>query len=128
MDSTKVNRYRVLIIEDDPQTRESLKSILTRLECDVSLTETTEEAIEVLQKSAFDYIFAALCARTGGARSVARWVKSHDPATKFLVTTNWKGELEPDLLSLDGISDVIRKPLSINEIREKLTKERSKSA
>jgi DNA-binding response OmpR family regulator len=54
-------------------------------------------------------------------RGIARWVKtSNGSDTKFFITTSWKGELERDLLRFDGINDVIRKPFSFSEIRDKV--------
>jgi CheY-like chemotaxis protein len=112
--------FKILVIEDNPATQEALKRSLSRLGCQVFVVDTAESGIQELEKNHFDAVFAALCVREKGARSVARWVKSKSPHTKFFVVTSWKGELESNLLQLDGIHDVIRKPLIFTEIRDKL--------
>lgn len=58
--------------------------------------------------------------RDMGGRSIARWVKTQYPSTKFFLVTSWKGELETNLLKLDGIQDVIHKPINFSEIRDKV--------
>ena len=108
--------FKILVIEDNPANQEALKKSLSRLGCQVTAVESSEKGIEEVKKT----IFAALCVREKGARSVARFVKSQSPRTKFFVVTSWKGELEQRLLYLDGIHDIVRKPLIFTEIRDKL--------
>lgn len=112
--------FKILVVEDNPPTQEALKRSLSRLGCQVHVVDTAESGIQELAKNHFDAVFAALCVREKGARSVARWIKSKSPQTKVFVVTSWKGDLEPNLLQLDGIHDVIRKPLIFTEIRDKL--------
>jgi CheY-like chemotaxis protein len=112
--------FKILVIEDNPATQEALKRSLSRLGCQVFVVDTAEKGIEELSKTHFNAVFAALCVREKGARSVARWAKSNSPQTKFFVVTSWKGDLETNLLQLDGIHDVVRKPLIFTEIRDKL--------
>jgi DNA-binding response OmpR family regulator len=112
--------FKILVVEDDPATQEALKRALSRLGCEVFLVDTAEKGIEELKKNRYDAVFAALCVREKGARSIARWVKSNSQQTRFFALTSWKGELESNLLNMDGIHDVIRKPLIFTEIRDKL--------
>jgi|GEM_PF-978906 len=112
--------FKILVVEDNPATQEALKRSLSRLGCEVFAVDTAETGIEELKKARYDAVFAALCVREKGARSVARWVKTNSQQTKFFVVTGWKGDLETSLLHMDGIHDVIRKPLIFTEIRDKL--------
>jgi CheY-like chemotaxis protein len=112
--------FKILVIEDNPATQEALKRSLSRLGCEVFAVDTAEGGIDELSRTHYDAVFAALCVREMGARTVARWVKNNSPQTKFFVVTSWKGDLESNLLHLDGIHDVIRKPLIFTEIRDTL--------
>lgn len=112
--------FKIMVIEDDPATQEALRRSLSRLGCEVFTAGTAEAGIEELKNTRYDAVIAALCVREKGARSVARWVKSNSLQTRFFVVTSWKGDLESNLLHLDGIHDVIRKPLIFSEIRDKL--------
>jgi CheY-like chemotaxis protein len=112
--------FRIMVIEDDPATQEALRRSLSRLGCEVFAVNTAEAGIDELKKTRYDAVFAALCVREMGARGVARWVKNNSQETKFFVVTGWKGDLESNLLNLDGIHDIIRKPLIFTEIRDKL--------
>jgi DNA-binding response OmpR family regulator len=113
--------FNVLIIDDDSNLREMLRKCLLKLGCDVSTAETAENGIEKLKSFAYDAIFASLCLHSLGGRGIARWVRNnYVNDTKFFITTSWKGDLERDLLQFDGIHDVIRKPFSFSEIRDKV--------
>jgi len=112
--------FHVLIIDDDEGLRETLRKSLARLGCDVTVSPTAELGMDELKKRTFDAVFAALCVRDMGARSIARWVKKNSSNTKFLIVTSWKGYLESNLLKLDGIHDVIHKPVKFGEIKDKV--------
>lgn len=112
--------FHVLVIDDDTELCENLRKNLLRLGCDVTVAETAEGGIDRLKSDKFDAVFAALCVRDMGGRSIARWVKSRLYGTKFFIVTSWKGDLEPNLLKLDGIHDVIHKPVNFGEIRDKV--------
>jgi CheY-like chemotaxis protein len=112
--------FKILVIEDNPANQEALKKSLSRLGCQVTAVESSEKGIEEIKKTNFDAVFAALCVREKGARCVARFAKNQSPRTKFFVVTSWKGELDQRFLYLDGIHDIVRKPLIFTEIRDKL--------
>jgi len=113
--------FNMLIIEDSSEFCENLRHCLLRLGCNVSIASTAGVGIEKLQSSQYDAVFASLCLCSPGCRGVARWIKQHKTMdTKVFLTTSWKGDLERDLLRADGIHDVIRKPFSFNEIRDKV--------
>ncbi len=112
--------FKILVIEDNLANQEALKKSLSRLGCQVIAVDTAEKGIDEVKKVNFDAIFASLCVREKGARTVARFVKTQSSRTKFFVVTSWKGDLEQNLLHLDGIHDIVRKPLIFTEIRDKL--------
>jgi CheY-like chemotaxis protein len=110
--------FRALVVEDDPGVCGCLQNALSRLGWRVSVSVTATEAIESLRQASFDAVFAELCLRECGGRTIARWIKSQGAQTRMFILTSWRGELEPSLLRLDGIHSVVRKPLIFNEIRD----------
>ncbi len=114
--------FQILIIDDDVESCEILQKNLVRLGCEVTIANTAEDGIEQLERIKYDAVFAALCVRNMGGRGIARWVKERSNGTKVFIMTSWKGDLEPNLLKLDGINDVIHKPLKFWEVHDKILK------
>lgn len=110
--------FQALVVEDDPGVCGCLQNALSRLGWRVTVSSTAGGAIESLKQANFDAVFAELCLRECGGRSIARWVKSQGTQTRVFIVTSWRGELEPSLLRLDGIHSVVHKPLIFNEIRD----------
>jgi DNA-binding response OmpR family regulator len=114
------NSFKVLIVSENSETQEGLKKNLTRLGCKVKIEITAESGIEELKNNNYDAVFADLCIKERGGRSVARWVKNEAVQSKVFIVTGWKGELDPHLLKVDGIHAVIHRPFVFSEIRDKL--------
>jgi CheY-like chemotaxis protein len=112
--------FHVLVIDDDADLREVLRKTLARLGCEVTVAETAECGLDYLKAVQFNAVFAALCVRAMGGRCIARWVKQQPFETKFFLITSWRGDLENNLLKLDGIHDVVHKPINFSEIRDKV--------
>jgi len=113
-------KFHVLIIDDDAGLREILRKSLLRLGCEVTIADTAERGLDQLKSSHYNAVFAALCVRDMGGRSIARWAKQHSIETKFFLVTSWRGDLEQNILKLDGIHDVVHKPINFSEVRDKV--------
>jgi CheY-like chemotaxis protein len=114
------NAFQVLVVSESPESQGDLKKNLIRLGCKVKAANSAENGIDELKKTNFDAIFADLCVREKGGRSIARWVKNESMQSKVFIVTSWKGELESQVLQADGIHAVIHKPFNFNEIRDTL--------
>lgn len=114
------NLFQILVASDNIETQNELRKNLARLGCKVKCVTSSEQSIEELKKTDFDAVFADLCVREKGGRAVARFVKNDSGKSKVFIVTSWKGELEPNLLRLDGIHAVIHKPFIFSEIRDKV--------
>jgi CheY-like chemotaxis protein len=112
--------FNALIIDDNAETCSTFKKVLSQLGCHVSIADSAEKGIDEFSATAFDVVFVALCIRDMGARGVARWIRYRYPQTKVMATTSWKGELDKTILSVEGIHEVVRKPVKLNEIRRTL--------
>jgi DNA-binding response OmpR family regulator len=112
--------FHVLVIDDDADLREVLRKSLSRLGCHVTVAETAEKGLDILKYNRYNAVFATLCVRNMGGRSIARWVKQQASDTKFFLVTSWRGDLEQNILKLDGIHDVVHKPINFSEIRDKV--------
>jgi CheY-like chemotaxis protein len=107
----------VLVIEENDATRDILQKELSQLGCRVTVPESSENAMKLLEKTRFDVIITDLCMRYMSARSLARMVKERFPETKIFVITGWKGELDQKMLEKDGIHAVLNRPIVFSKLR-----------
>ena len=111
---------KALVIDDNSDARVSVSKALARLGCNVNEALTSDEGITELSLNPYNVVFASLCVKKIGARGIARWVRDNCPATKVFLVTSWKGHLDNQILSVEGIHGIIHKPLLFNEIRDTL--------
>ncbi|MBN2188599.1 MAG: response regulator [Chitinispirillaceae bacterium] len=115
------SKLNILVIDDNADLRDFLRQILEKLGCAVATAASAETGKEELLRRRYDAVFASLCLERFGARRMAQWAQENTAGrAKFFVTTGWQGELEPDLLRYHGIHDVLRKPFSLDVVREKI--------
>ena len=110
--------FKILIVEESPSTRELLKESLQKLGCAVLFADTSEEIYQTLRATRIDAVFADLCMRNMNVRAISRDIKSQYPETKFFLLTGWKGDLDKEMLLVDGIHAVFRKPIIFSKIRD----------
>lgn len=112
--------FSALIIDDNLESRSTFKRALVKLGCYVKEADSAESGIQFLLQFPYTIVFASLCVKQMGARGIARWIRKNRPRTKCFIVTNWKGELERNILAIDGIDGVVHKPLLFAEIRDTL--------
>ena len=114
-------KHNVLVIDEDADLRDSLKHLLEKLGCDVATAASAESGRERIRQCRYDAVFASLCMERCGETHMAKWAQENSAGrTKFIVTTGWQGDLEPDMLRLNGIHDVLRRPFNPGEVRDKV--------
>lgn len=114
-------KLNVLVIDNNAELRDSLKSLLEKLGYDVATAATAEHGRERLSQVRYDAVFASLSLERLGGRHMARWAQENSAGrTKFFITTGWQGDLEPEMLRCNGIHDVIRRPFNLSDVRDKV--------
>jgi CheY-like chemotaxis protein len=113
--------FSAYVVEEDPQTVQSLKSTLNKLGCEVTISDGTRENVEnAARNSKIDVAFVSLTFREFSGRSIARSIKSNNPFSKIFLMTSWEGELDQTILNAEGLSGVIRKPPKFFEVKKAL--------
>jgi len=108
---------QILIVEDDLDVLQCLRSYLTERGHEVMTACTAEEAIAWLNCSDPALIMADLTLPKGNGRQVIQEVvKRHLHARVVVITADDDLELRRDLLSLGIITDYLFKPITIREL------------
>ncbi len=117
----QTTQTRVLVVDDDPDIRSNISDILIDLGYEVTTAEDAKIALQISAKKTFD--IALLDFRMPGmdGATLYRRLKSMQPAMVAIMITAWaSGEGIQDALDA-GTWDVLRKPVEIGELLEKIS-------
>ncbi len=115
-------KYKILILDDNPQIRHSLKTMLQRLGQDVSVSENGHDTIEIFRdqyqrQRGFDCVILDVTVVGGiGAFDIIDKIRAVDPEVKIIVSTGYIGEAGKKRLSEDEEYHMFEKPYSIEEL------------
>jgi len=111
---------RVLAVDDEPALGKVMSRLLGADGHTVVVAQTAEEAIDVLERDAFDVVVADL--GLGPTSTLTGWdladlVKERCPGTRFVLATGWGPQINAADARARGVHAVISKPFKLNELR-----------
>lgn len=74
-----MRRHRVLIVEDDPGTREALRRVLAEEGCEIDLAEDGEKAVGFLARHRYDAVLLDIALPKLSGTDVMEYVASTTP-------------------------------------------------
>lgn len=116
-------KQKILVVEQEKDTRASLAQSLAKLGYSVDYAETLDEGKLQLLKRHYKAVFSNVCVSGESGLALARWFQDQQIRTRFFLVTRWGGEIEPIYLKAYGIDGLVHAPVSFTEIRAKVTVE-----
>ena len=105
---------RLLIVEDDGDTRDILETILSEEGYTVSQVASPQEAMALLDEQVFHFVLTDLFADTAdGSLESVETLRTHAHPTPIGVMTGWK--VSPEEVQRAGFVCLIRKPFELDE-------------
>jgi two-component system response regulator HydG len=112
----------ILLIEDDPWSRDSLSTFFRIVECRMESVENAMEAIAAVSRIRFDLILCEYqLPGTNGMNLLKILGNIHPWGVKFLFTSYPVQKLAEEA-ARSGIHEVIRKPFTMETLEESLTR------
>src|SRR5437879_1696070 len=116
----------ILVIDDEPDIRESLEALLSQENYRVTLAANAAEGMKCLEKSAFDLVLLDLMMPDKSGTQVLEEVRARDPETPiFLITAYGSVEVAVDALKR-GASDYFSKPWDNDKLPMEMDRKKSK--
>jgi len=110
----------ILLIEDDPWSRDSLSTFFRIVECRMQSAENAMEAIAAVSRNRFDLILCEYQLPGMNGLTLLKMVGNiHPGAVKFLFTSYPVQKLVEEAVR-SGIHEVIRKPFTMETLEESL--------
>lgn len=110
----------ILLIEDDPWSRDSLSMFFRIVECSMQSAANAKEAITAMSRNRFDLILCEYQLPGMNGLTLLKMLGNIQPrAVKFLFTSYPVQKLAEEAVR-SGIHEVIRKPFTMETLEESL--------
>ena len=119
MEQASKHGKRILVVEDEPSARESIKLLLQIDRHEVAEAKDGREALELLQRQSFDLVILDYAMPGMLGRDVALHIKRIAPALPMLMVTAYLEKLSRADLPVDA---VLGKPFAMDELRQAVAK------
>jgi DNA-binding NtrC family response regulator len=116
------DRARILLIEDEELSRESLTRLLKNADYAVKGAESGEKAMQLLAVDKFDIIVADLFLPDSNGIEILKKVKESSPQTEVILITGHASAETAVKAMKEGAFDYITKPLNFEELQIILAK------
>lgn len=110
-----MSKYRVLIVEDDPDIYNLLKIHLKDLDCGTTIADDGKKGFDLAMASAFDLIILDIMLPEMDGISVCQKLRALDNFTPILMLTAKSEEIDKVLGLESGADDYLTKPFGIRE-------------
>jgi PAS domain S-box-containing protein len=114
-----VKGMRILVVDDNPDMRKMIATILRRAGASVIMAASAAEAFDKLTAEAFDVLVSDIAMPTEDGHSLARRVRGgHDDKSRIpaLALTAYGGPLQRQLAISAGFDDYVKKPFAPQEL------------
>jgi two-component system KDP operon response regulator KdpE len=106
---------RILVVDDDPQIRRTMKATLTSRHYEVSASRNGEEALDKLRSETFDLVLLDMNMPGTGGIETCRLIRSSSDVAIIMLTVNNTEKDKVEALDA-GADDYVTKPFSIPEL------------
>ena len=107
--------FRVLVLEDDPELRQVLETLLSDEGYQVSVAASGESAVELARDRRFDVIVADIRMPGMDGLDTVQHLRGNDPQLQSLVMTGYASEEDPIRALHIGVQSYLRKPFSLDD-------------
>ncbi|MGK7946339.1 MAG: PAS domain S-box protein, partial [Microcystaceae cyanobacterium] len=117
-------QYRILVVEDNPDSRQLLVELLTSVDFAVKAVENGEEAIAVWQVCQPHFIWMDISMPVMDGYTATRQIRSSPQGKETIIVALTASAFEEERQHIlrAGCDDVVRKPLQINDIYQTMAK------
>ena len=110
----------ILIVDDEDATRQLCRDIASEIGLEVRTASTTDEALEILERSPVDIVVTDLKVPELGGIELLKHIRTNQPNTSVMMLTQY-GTIETAVAATQlGAKDYVTKPFHLQELRTKI--------
>jgi DNA-binding response OmpR family regulator len=107
---------KVLVVDDDPATRNMVQFVLRRDGFDVKTADSGHAAIAQLQEESYDAVVLDLLMPCGAGSDVLQFIASQRPGVKCVVVVTAASTAQIENIDPANVLVTLRKPFDIHEL------------
>jgi CheY-like chemotaxis protein len=111
----------ILVIDDEPEIRNSLSELLSLEGHEVTVAQDGEEGLSTFQTKEFDMVLTDLGMPGMSGWQLAEKIKKLSPETPVAIITGWGLQPDRERMKRSGVDLFISKPFRLNDIRKLVT-------
>ena len=112
----------VLIVDDEEFIRDIVSECLSSTGHNVMTAGSSDQAIELIKKNHFDITFLDFSMPNKSGLQLLREIKAIDPNSTVVIISSRPEEQLPDELSDEGSYNIIKKPFSVDQIQNAVSR------
>lgn len=120
--ATEIRSLSVLVIDDEPIVRDTLKEMLTELRHRVISADSGREGLAQFETQTFDLVFTDLAMPEMDGWATARALRKLRPEVPVVLVTGYGATAKAPSGELDLISGVIGKPFNFSQVSETIAR------
>ena len=113
---TETARLRILVVDDEAPVRETLAEMLVAMNHQVELVGSGQEAVEMMNEGAFDFVFTDLAMPEMDGWETARYIRKDWPNTRIILVTGYGPATIPPAGEEDLVNAIIGKPFDFAQV------------
>jgi PAS domain S-box-containing protein len=119
--SVEGRKATILVVDDEPEIRNSLSEILSLEGHQVTVARDGKEGISAFKTNQFDMVLTDLGMPGMSGWQLAKRIKAISPKTPVAIITGWGARPDPQRMEQAGVARFIAKPFRLNDIRKLVT-------
>jgi len=114
----------VMIVDDESDIRESIKTVMEQEGYNVEIAENGEQFLEKLEKSKPDLVLLDIMMPGMTTKDILERLKAKSNEVKiaFLTFVRLSGNEKRELLGMANVVDYITKPVDVDDLRKRVKK------
>lgn len=113
-------KYRLLVVEDDSDMRDSLVDLLSEEGCRVWNAANGKDALNILSEQAIDLVLSDVQMPIMDGEELLKIIREKDPKVPIVLLATGQSHLSKEDAVKAGACDLIQKPFDAAEIIKKI--------
>jgi CheY-like chemotaxis protein len=118
MKTPENQRYRILVVDDEPDVRQAIKMMLEHDGHEVQTVDSGEAALAMLEHHTFDLITTDYSMAGMKGNQLAATIKQCRPGQPIIMVTAFAVDFHASGKPSGGVDYVLSKPFTLTELRE----------